>query len=239
MPQSAQPRVASVVDEGDRKRAAVVEERDGEVTRKSERQADRRVHRPGRCATAHPILTRYVNGSAVTAFGRWTDVAGEPAGPAGRVDDHVACQGAAVDRDAGGAAVLPQQRVDVTRDERDAVLCLSRAAEHPLDDHSPAQQGNGPVVGRCRDRRSCCGQFVQHVWHFVLQHLDDLPAEGVGLVELHDSAAPPRGIDARGRRSRIAVDHEHVVPAPGQRDRGEQTGRARPDDDGSHVCPPL
>ena len=111
------------------------------------------------------------------------------------------------------------------------VLCLSCTAEHPLEDHSPAQQGNGPVVGRCRDRRSGCGQFVQHVWHFVLQHLDDLPAEGVGMVELHDSPAPPRGIDARGRRSRIAVDHEHVVPAPGQRDRGEQTGRARPDDD--------
>ena len=42
-------------------------------------------------------------------------------------------------------------------------------------------------------------------------------------------------VEVRRRRTRVAVDHNHLAAAASKRDRDEQAGRTRPDDDYSHI----
>jgi hypothetical protein len=55
------------------------------------------------------------------------------------------------------------------------------------------------------------------------------------VVELHDALALPEGIWTGRRRAGVAVDNGHRTAATRERDRGEQAGRTRADDDGSHT----
>jgi hypothetical protein len=58
----------------------------------------------------------------------------------------------------------------------------------------------------------------------------------VRVVKLHDAPARPDGIWTGRRRAGVAVDNGHLAAATRERDRGEQAGRTRADDDGSHIC---
>ena len=71
---------------------------------------------------------------------------------------------------------------------------------------------------------------VEHVGHFLVERVDHLAAEAVGMLELHHS---PAAATRLLRRAGIAVDYHDLTAPASQRDGGEQAGRTCADDDGS------
>lgn len=125
--------------------------------------------------------------------------------------------------------------VDVTTPQRYAPLRRGAVPQHPLERRASAQERRRSVsVGR---RDHCAGgdQAIEHVGHLCPKNFDHLAAEGVGVVELHDALAVPRGIRLRARWTGVAVDNDHFMTASRQRDGGEQSGGTRPDYNSSHM----
>ena len=230
--QPAQSLVGAVMGERDRHCPVVVQVRERPIAGKAQRKADGRVDRRRRGGLAQLVLPGDVGGAAVAALGGRANRAGEPAGPAGRVDDKTGGERAAVNLDTGGEPPLAQQLVDMTGDQRDPGLGFRRVAEHSVKRRPPAQQRRGSPI-RCDGHVRPGGrQIVEHIRHFGPQRLHDRSPKGMGVVELHNALALP---DAMRRRPGVAVDDYDVTAAPGQCNGDEQTGRPGADDDGSHA----
>ncbi len=118
--------------------------------------------------------------------------------------------------------------VNVTAQERDALLSRRAVPQRALERRPPAQQRHRSALGRGRDRCTGGDEVIKHVRHLRPHRVDDLTAECVCVMELHDALALPRGCWAR--RTRVAVDDDHLTPPAGEGDRGEQAGQTRPDD---------
>ena len=104
------------------------------------------------------------------------------------------------------------------------------AGAHPHGDLASAGQ-------RQLDRLGTGGQPPsQSLGKFLRQRLHDLIPEGVGVVELHDSAPWPAAVS---RRPGITLHCDHLVTAARQRGAHEQAGGAQSDDGYSHDDHPF
>ena len=107
----------------------------------------------------------------------------------------------------------------------------SGLSQHPLEHHPPAQQCHRRATGIGDDGGACVRQSAQDVRHLGLQRLDHRAAEGVRMVELHHSPALP---DIAVAGARVAVGDDDFTAPARESDGGEETGRARADDDCAH-----
>ena len=211
--------------------ALVVQISQRPVAGQAQPKADGRVDRGGRRRLVQPVLAGDVGGAAVSAVGGRADRAGESAGSARRIDDHIGCERMTVHPHARCASTSLQKVVDVAGGERYPRLGLRRIAQDAIERHPPTQQCRGSPVGRSRQSGAGRRQIIQHVGHFGLQRLDNRSAEGVGVMKLHHALALPRSLR---RRSGITVDDDDGTAATGQCNGGEQTSRPGADDHSPH-----
>ena len=138
-----------------------------------------------------------------------------------------------VDPQPDGPAALAEHVVGVSVVQRHPALGHDGRAQHPLERHAPTPQSDHPV----RRVRQHCGlgahreQRLQHLGRLGRQGVHDLRTEGVRMVELHHPGTAPLPVR---RGTRIAVDDHDGVPAAGEGEREEETGRSGSDDGNAH-----
>jgi hypothetical protein len=140
----------------------------------------------------------------------------------------------AVDGETVGSAAITLDPVDMAAQKRDAPLRRRAVPEHALERRPPAQQGERLVLGGGGDRCAPGDEVIECVRQLFIQDIDDLAPEGVRVVKLHDSPAPPGCLKVRWW-TRIAVDDDHLKAAAGKHDGGEKARRTCTNDDGSHM----
>ena len=125
--------------------------------------------------------------------------------------------------------------VDMTTQQRDTLLRRRAVPQRALEGRPPAQHRRRSILRGGRDCGADGDEVIEHVGQLRPQRFDHLTAECVGVMELHDALALPEGIWTGRRRAGVAVDHDHLTAATSERDRDEQAGRTRADDDYSHI----
>ena len=109
-----------------------------------------------------------------------------------------------------------QHLVDVPGDDAHAWFGGGTAPQFALEHHSAAvQRRRAAVVPRRRRHRGAGGhQSGKHIRHFVVQRVDHLAAEAVGMLELHHSPALPFACSGGpGSRSITTTSHPRRASA--------------------------
>src|SRR5690242_10302094 len=121
----------------------------------------------------------------------------------------------------------------MTTQQRDTLLCQRAAPQRAFERRAPAQHRDGPAFRGSGDRRTGGHEVVDDVRHLRVQGVDDLTAEGMGVMKLHHALALPRGLKTRWR-TRVSVDQDHLAATASEGDREEQPRWTRSDDNTSH-----
>src|SRR5690349_5490562 len=113
------------------------------------------------------------------------------------------------------------RRSRLTRPERPEASTTRSASSRSPSTTMPV--GRRPVGQRHLDGFGAdLEEAVVRGGQLAAERVDDLAANGVRVVELHDALARPRAV---GGWARVAVDEGHHGPAPCQRGTEEEAGR--------------